>query len=330
MYFYKSSIIHILILLLLVYAFHGYHGTPAKSGSATNPEQANTRVFESLPTNPVNIQPVQSLDGEVLCRNYQKTFDSDPGWQSFKNLPPVNGLTGHQEVMNTFSELICNPNSPVHYSKIIGIAYRGGEPSNSRWVAYKNEDGAVDIFTAFSSSLPGRKASEYAYGVLCAMTDPALYTSALGGRYPSSLKRITLLSVGPEYDRDGMPTSFRTNLQGKRVLVFSGFQIEAEVRRVTIEAEGKVIPIIISAEAKEINMMKWLLQIKFGLTDLSGKSYGLVYNRVRIGTSFHDIALNKYTGSIDEELQLMLETTTKEDPELIKQAWKAHMQSMRY
>jgi hypothetical protein len=327
--FYKSSFFQILLWLLLIYASYGYNGTPTKYDSAISPEQANTRVFESLPTNPVNIRPVQSLDGEILCRNYLQTFDSDPGLQSFKKLPPVNGLMGYQEVISTFSELICNPDSPVHYSKILGIAFSGGEPSGSRLVAYKNEDGVVDLFAAYSSTLPGRKANEYAYGVLCAMTDPALFTLAMGGRYPASLKKTTLLSVGPENDRNGMPTSFRTKMQGKRVLIFSGFQIESEVRLVTIEAEGKIIPIIISAEAKEINMMEWMLQIKFGLTDVSGKSYGLVYNRVRIGTSFHDIALRRYTGSIDEELQIMFETTPTEDPEQIKRAWKAHMQSIQ-
>jgi hypothetical protein len=327
--FYPSSFLPILLLLLFIYASYGYQGVPTMNGSTISPDQANPGGFESLSTNPVYIQPVQSLDGEILCRNYQQTFDADPGMQSLKNLPQVNGFTGYQEVVNTFSELICNPNSPVHYSKLIGIAFRGGEPASSRYVAYKQEDGVVDIFAAFSSTLPGRKGSEYAYGVLCAMTDPALFTSALGGRYPAGLRKTTLLSVGPENDRDGMPTSFRTNMQGKRVLIFSGFQIETEVRLVTIKSEGRIIPIIISAEAKEIHMMKWMLQIKFGLTDQSGKSYGLVYNRARIGTSFQDIALNKYTGSIDEELQIMFETTAREDPERIRQTWKTHMQSLQ-
>lgn len=327
--FYKSSFKHIWLWLLLFIASCGYQNPSSQYAVAITPEQTDTQGFESLSTNPVNIQPVISPDGEVLCRNYQQTFKSDPGFQSFKGLPPVNGLNGYQEVMKTFSELICNPDSPVHYSKILGIAYRGGEPSLSRWVAYRNEDGVVDIFTAFSSALPGRKAIEYAYGVLCAMTDPDLFTSALGGRYPASLKKTTLVSIGPENDREGLPTSFRTHLQGKRVLIFSGFQIEAEIRRVTIEAEGSVIPIVIFAEAEEINIMKWMMQIKFGLTDLNGQSYGLVYNRVRIGTSFQDIALEKYTGSIDEELQIMFETGPKEDSELIKRTWKAHMQSLR-
>ena len=325
----KSFFMHILILLLLVCPLYGSKGASTKDASPSNPEQANTRVFGSLLSPPVDIQPVQSLDGEVLCRNFRQAFDTAPGMQSFKNLPPVNGLTAYQEVIGTFSELICNPNSPIHYSKLIGIAYSGGDPSSSRWVAYENEDGVVDIFAAYSSTLPGRTANEYTDGVLCAMTDPPLFTSTLGGRYPTSLKKSTLLSVGPEYDRDGMPASFRTHMKGRNVLIFSGFQVEAEIRRVTIDAEGRKIQIIILAEAKEINLMKWMLQIKFGLSDASGKSYGLVYNRIRIGTSFHDIALKKYTGSIEEELQIMFETTPKVDPEQIKHTWKAHMRSMR-
>jgi hypothetical protein len=325
----QLSSLQILILLLFVFVLYGYKDAATKSGSELSLEQGDAGIYESLPTNPVNIQPVQSPDGEVLCRNYQQTFGTDPGMQSFKNLPPVNNFVGYQELIGTFSESICNPDSPFHYSKIIGIAFSGGEPSESRLVANTNDDGVVDIFAAYSSILPGRTANEYTYGVLCAMTDPELFTSALGGWYPANLKKRTLLSVGPENDRDGMPTSFRTNLQGKSVFIVSGFQIEAEIRRVTIEAEGMKIQIMILAEAKEINMMKWMLQIKFGLTDPSGKSYGIVYSRVRIGTSFYKTALKKYIRSIDEELQIMFETTPREDPEQIKRIWKAHMQRMR-
>ncbi len=328
MYF-KSSILKLLILLLLVYAFYDCRGASIKNGSASISEKAKTLIFESLPMPLESIQPIQSMDGEILCRNYPQTFESAPCMQSFKNLPAVNGLSGYQEVIRTFSELICNPNSPVHYSKILGIAYRGGEPSSSRLIASKDEDGVVDIFAAYSSILPGRTANEYTYGVLCAMTDPYLFASALGGRYPSSLKKTTLLSVGPENERDGMPASFRTHMQGVNVLIFSGFQIEAEIRRVIIDAEGKKIQIMILAEAHEINIMKWMLQIKFGLTDQSGTSYGLVYSRVRIGTSFYNTSLEKFTKTVDEELQIMFETTPKEDPEQIKRTWKSHMQSMR-
>ncbi len=319
----------IAIILFLVCVFVGGRAVSGGNRSATNHEQEKIGVYDSFLVPPGNIQPVQSQDGEVLCRYYRQTFETAPSMQSFKRLPPVNGIYGYQEVMRTFSELICNLDSPFHYSKLLGIAYNGGNPSGSRLVASKDEDGVVDIFTAYSSTLPGRTASEYTNGVLCAMTYPDLFTSALDGRYPASLKKTTLLSVGPEIDTDGTPASFRTHMKGKNVLIFPGFQIETEIRRVTIEAEGRSIQVVILAEAREINMMKWMLQIKFGLTDLRGRSYGLVYNRLRIGTSFYHIALEKYTKSIDEELQIIFETNPRVDSEQVKQTWLAYIQSMR-
>lgn len=315
-----------LILLAIISTCHISSGQSPQYNNFPGEEMAEGSESHSLA--PGSHQTAQPSEGEILCKYFHQALDTEL-MQSFRDLPTVNGFNGYEETLKTFSDMICAPGSPFHYSKIMRRSYCGGDPSQSRLIAHASGEGVIDIFAAYSSTLPGRSAEEFTYGVLCAMTDPELFVSALNGRYPKSLKRSTLLLVGPECGLDGLPSSFRTHMRGKNVFFLSGFQIEAEIRRLTIEAEGRKIQIVILAEAKELHLMNWMLQIKLGLTDTQGKSHGLVYNRVRIGTPFYEMALKKFTGSIDEEIQIIHETLPNEDPEQIKQTWKARMLSLR-